>query len=113
MGSYTFFLSHELVGYKNIKLQSYCHFSYTGISANDGFWHHICASWENKAGSWEIYKDGVSLASGAILNTGHVIKTNGILVMGQEQDSFGGGFDALQNYIGELTEHVEQVPGRK
>lgn len=104
---------YKIMRCSNTTLTPYFQFSKTGIAANDGFWHHICASWENKAGSWEIYKDGVSLASGARLKTGHVIKTNGILVMGQEQDSFGGGFDALQNYIGELTEHVEQVPGRK
>ena len=96
--------SYQMVGCSNIKLTPYFHFSQTGISANDGFWHHICASWENKGGSWEIYKDGVSQASGAGLKTGHVINTNGILIIGQEQDSFGGGFDATQNYIGELTD---------
>ena len=76
----------------------------TGVSANDGHWHHICASWENKAGSWKLYKDGVSRSSGYGLKTGHVIKTDGILIIGQEQDSFGGGFDATQNYVGELTD---------
>ncbi|KAL9978961.1 hypothetical protein ACROYT_G016546 [Oculina patagonica] len=76
----------------------------TRVSANDGYWHHICASWENKAGSWKLYKDGVSQASGSGLKTGHVIKTDGILIIGQEQDSFGGGFDGNQNYVGELTD---------
>jgi len=33
-----------------------------------------------------------------------VINTNGILVIGQDQDSFGGGFVASQSYIGELTD---------
>ena len=79
-------------------------FRRTGISTNDGYWHHICASWENKAGSWKIYKDGVSKASGSGLKTGHLIKTDGILVIGQEQDSLGGTFDANQSYIGELTD---------
>ena len=92
----------------NIKLTPfylfYFHFSQTGISANDGFWHHICASWENRAGSWKIYKDGVSEAKGSGLKTGHVVDTDGILLIGQEQDSFGGSFDATQNYIGELTD---------
>ncbi|KAL9978962.1 hypothetical protein ACROYT_G016548 [Oculina patagonica] len=76
----------------------------TRVSANDGYWHHICATWENKAGSWKLYKDGVSQASGSGLKTGHVIKTDGILIIGQEQDSFGGGFDGNQNYVGELTD---------
>ena len=33
-----------------------------------------------------------------------MIKTDGILIVGQEQDSFGGDFDATQSYIGELTD---------
>ena len=71
---------------------------------NDGFWHLMCASWENKAGSWKIYKDGVSEASGSGLQIGHVINTDGILTIGQDQDSHGGGFDASQGFIGELTD---------
>ena len=36
----------------------YCLFfgSQIGIFSNDGFWHSIGASWENKGGSWKIYK---------------------------------------------------------
>ena len=34
---------------------------------------------------------------------GHVIRGNGVLVLGQEQDSVGGSFDANQNFIGEMT----------
>ena len=71
---------------------------------NDGNWHHICCSWENKAGSWKVYKEGALQASGSGLKTGYSIKTNGILTIGQEQDSFGGGFDATQKYNGELTD---------
>lgn len=76
----------------------------TGVTTNDGFWHLMCASWENKAGSWNIYKDGVSQTSGSGLKTGYVIKTNGILTIGQDQDSHGGDFDATQGFIGELTD---------
>ena len=71
---------------------------------NDGYWHHICSSWENKAGSWKIYEDGVLKSSGSGLKTGHVIKTDGILIIGQEQDSFGGGFVPRECFIGELTD---------
>lgn len=76
----------------------------TGVAVNDGNWHHVCTTWENKAGSWKVYKDGAVKASGSGFKTGYSIKTNGILTIGQEQDTFGGGFDANQNYIGELTD---------
>ena len=76
----------------------------TCFSVNDGAWHHICTSWENTAGSWKAYKDGALQSSGTGFKRGHVIKTNGILITGQEQDSFRGSFDASQSYIRELTD---------
>ncbi|XP_044182013.1 neuronal pentraxin-1 isoform X2 [Acropora millepora] len=75
----------------------------TGVSVNDGKWHHVCTSWESADGSWNLYKDGSLGASGSRLKTGYKTKTDGILIIGQEQDAFGGRFDSNQNYIGELT----------
>ena len=75
-----------------------------GASLNGSHWHQLCTSWENKAGSWKIYKDGVLKGSGSGLKTGHVIKTEGILTIGQDQYLLGGGFCAYQCYIGELTD---------
>ncbi|KAK3713151.1 hypothetical protein QZH41_010043 [Actinostola sp. cb2023] len=72
------------------------------VSVNDGQWHHICATWENTAGRAVIYKDGVQSAQSTI-NKGHVIRGGGTLIIGQEQDSVGGTFDATQCYIGDLT----------
>ena len=34
---------------------------------------------------------------------GHVIPGAGSLVLGQEQDSEGGGFDKSQSFVGEMT----------
>jgi len=75
----------------------------TSVSANDGKWHHICTSWENTAGSWKFYRDGAVAAKGTGHKTAHVIKSGGSIVLGQEQDSPGGGFDANQSFIGMLT----------
>lgn len=78
-------------------------FSHTSVSANDGDWHHICITWENIAGSWQLFKDGRIAASGRGLAKGHWIRGGGLLLLGQEQDSLGGSFDAQQSFIGELT----------
>lgn len=74
-----------------------------GITAYDGKWHHICASWDTSAGSWQFYKDGTLAASGAGLSEGYTIMGGGLLVIGQEQDALGGGFDATQSFQGHLT----------
>ncbi|CAH3161488.1 unnamed protein product [Porites lobata] len=76
----------------------------TSVSANDEKWHHICVTWENTAGSWRLYKDGKVEASGRGLETGNMIRPGGALVLGQEQDSVGGRFEASQSFIGELTD---------
>ncbi|XP_066019472.1 neuronal pentraxin-2-like [Pocillopora verrucosa] len=75
----------------------------TSVSANDGKWHHICLTWENTAGSWKLFRDGSVAASGKSFQTGHMIRANGALVLGQDQDSKGGKFDARQSFIGEMT----------
>lgn len=75
----------------------------TGISAIDGGWHHICATWENTAGSWKLYKDGVVASHGQGLKKGYVIRGAGSLVLGQEQDSVAGSFNAAQSFIGEMA----------
>ena len=40
---------------------------------------------------------------GSQLKSGYKIKTNESLIVGQEQNSFGGVFDLTQSYLGELT----------
>ena len=69
------------------------------MSANDGLWHHFCFTWESAAGSRYIYKDGSLEKTGYGLNKGHVIRAGGTLVLGQDQDSLGGSFDASQSFV--------------
>ncbi|KXJ15390.1 Neuronal pentraxin-2 [Exaiptasia diaphana] len=75
----------------------------SGIRVTDGHWHHICATWDNSAGQAVLYIDGVRRAQGS-LEKGNVTKSGGSLIIGQEQDKVGGGFDISQSFVGELTE---------
>lgn len=70
---------------------------------NDGKWHHICIAWTTRDGVWEAYQDGVLRGNGENLAPYHPIKHQGVLVLGQEQDTLGGGFDATQAFVGELA----------
>ena len=78
-------------------------FRTTHVSANDGRWHHICASWENKLGSWKLYKDGFLASSGIWFQVGRVIRSGGSLALAQDQDSLGGTFEKRQCFVGMLT----------
>ncbi|MBN3314272.1 NPTX1 protein, partial [Atractosteus spatula] len=66
-------------------------------------WHHICVTWTTRDGVWEAFQDGVLRGNGENLAPYHPIKPQGVLVLGQEQDTLGGGFDATQAFVGELA----------
>ncbi len=77
----------------------------TGISVNDGYWHHIVVTWRSSGGETKLYKDG-DLAYSGMLQSGQPINhgTAQSLVIGSEQDSVGGGFDTSQAFLGMLDE---------
>lgn len=55
------------------------------IVLNDGRWHFLCVSWENREGHFEMYVDGQLRFSGDDLAKGNSILGGGVLVLGQEQ----------------------------
>ena len=63
------------------------------IRIEDVDWHYICVSWDNTDGSYQLYTDGQLTGSGEGLMKAHVIQSGGVVVLGQDQDSMGGGFD--------------------
>ena len=73
------------------------------MSAADGKWHQICATWSNDNGAWKFCKDGVLGKSGTNLVKGHTIQPGGSLILGQEQDTVGGTFDKTQSFVGRLA----------
>ena len=75
----------------------------TGISANDGDWHHIAVTWDSSDGSTKLYKDG-SLAYSGTLASGNSIDAGGSVVIGQEQDSIGGSFAVDQAFLGDMDD---------
>ena len=75
----------------------------TGFDAGlvlDGNDHQISMTWDNTSGDWEIYVDGSSVVSGTGIAAGHTIASGGQIVLGQEQDSLGGGFSSTQQFAG-------------
>jgi flagellin-like hook-associated protein FlgL len=75
----------------------------TGVSANDGAWHHLAVTWQSSNGDLKVFKDGVVDYSGT-LSAGSTMMPAGSLVIGQEQDSIGGNFESNQAFIGSIDE---------
>ncbi|XP_068674442.1 neuronal pentraxin-2-like [Montipora foliosa] len=96
----------------------------TTVAAAGGRWHHICATWENNAGSWQLFKDGVLKKMAKILKRHNILSVpvdpcekihlaelchswwtvgGGVLVLSEEQDEPGSRFDSLQSFRGKMT----------
>ncbi|CAB4066558.1 CSMD [Lepeophtheirus salmonis] len=76
----------------------------TDITANDGTWTFICGLWSSlPSGTWRIYKNGILMDYGHGLAKNKSIEGNGIFVLGQEQDSFGGNFSQAESFKGKIT----------
>jgi len=74
----------------------------TGVAINDGVWHHMVFTWRDSDDSLIVYKDGAQAYNGTA--TGGQISPGGTLMLGQEQDSTGGGLDAGQAHKGTIDE---------
>jgi hypothetical protein len=77
--------------------------SWTIPSIADGAWHHLALVRNDANNQAILYLDGVSQGSrNTPLNT--LTVASGGLIVGQEQDSLGGGFDPNQALNGTLDD---------
>ncbi|MEM7257949.1 MAG: LamG-like jellyroll fold domain-containing protein, partial [Pseudomonadota bacterium] len=60
----------------------------------DGNEHAIGFTWDNTNGDWALYVDGALVDSNTGLATATTLDNAGTLIIGNEQDSTGGSFDA-------------------
>lgn len=63
----------------------------------------ICVSWESATGIVEFWLDGIPLPRKG-LKKGYSISPEASILLGQEQDSFGGSFDVNQSFVGEISD---------
>ncbi|MCY4045266.1 MAG: VCBS domain-containing protein [Cellvibrionales bacterium] len=68
---------------------------FKGLTLNDGQLQVFALSWNNETGSLKLYNSGV-LHEEATLQTGGTIPADGLAFVGQEQDTYGGGFNSNQ-----------------
>ncbi|KAL9960797.1 hypothetical protein ACROYT_G034299 [Oculina patagonica] len=71
----------------------------------DKHWHHFCITWENNGGEVKFYVDGSLKRVKTAFKSGAVIKGGGVLIIGQDQDTVGGGFEIQQSLAG-LVSHM-------
>ncbi len=62
----------------------------------------MCATWRSDNGLAQLWVDGKATIK-RLIKTGPITGAP-ITILGQEQDSYGGGFDSSQSFIGMITE---------
>ncbi|XP_054871865.1 adhesion G-protein coupled receptor D2 isoform X2 [Amphiprion ocellaris] len=80
------------------------HGRYQEAFDHDDSWHSVCVSWSQKGGRWAIYTHGRVISKGEGLNSTDSIGPDGLFIIGQEQDTFGGSFKADESFSGSITE---------
>ncbi|XP_074540194.1 C-reactive protein-like [Halichoeres trimaculatus] len=74
---------------------------FLSLSFPPNTWHSICATWNSENGLAQLWMDGKPSIK-RFIKTGPITGPP-ITILGQEQDSYGGGFDSYQSFIGMIT----------
>eukprot|EP00063_Salmo_salar_P075092 XP_014049927.1 PREDICTED: pentraxin-4 [Salmo salar] len=72
-------------------------------SVLDGCWHHLCVLWSSIQGRFWHYTDRRLTSSGSRFRKCYEVPGGGLVVLGAEQDSQGGGFDPTEGFVGRLA----------
>ncbi|XP_039996882.1 sushi, von Willebrand factor type A, EGF and pentraxin domain-containing protein 1 isoform X2 [Xiphias gladius] len=73
-------------------------------AVNTGHWYHIGVSWRSWDGDWRIYINGKPSDGGKGLSVGTTIPGGGALVLGQDQDQRGEGFNPVESFVGSISQ---------
>ncbi|XP_055019820.1 serum amyloid P-component-like, partial [Boleophthalmus pectinirostris] len=65
-------------------------------------WHSLCTTWDMGSGLVQVWFNGMPLARKFVKQAN--MTGEPIIILGQEQDSHGGGFDINQSFVGMMTD---------
>ena len=64
----------------------------------------MCFTWENTNGELKLYKNGQFEGQHGDIDVGYTVQSGGYLVLGQDQDTLGGGFSLGDTLNAQLAE---------
>ncbi|XP_070691437.1 C-reactive protein-like [Pempheris klunzingeri] len=82
---------------KNVKSE------FGGLDYKPNTWHSICTTWDSESGLVQLWFDGQPSIR-KFSSSGSNISGTTIIILGQEQDSHGGGFDTKQSFVGMMSD---------
>ncbi|XP_058016190.1 mucosal pentraxin-like [Ahaetulla prasina] len=63
----------------------------------------VCTTWDSATGIIQLWLDGQRLPRRGAMK-GYEVKTDLVVMLGQDQDSYGGKLDVKQSFVGEISE---------
>ncbi|XP_062255152.1 female protein-like isoform X1 [Platichthys flesus] len=76
---------------------------YGAFDYKPNMWHSICTTWDSKSGLVQMWFDGIPSIKKSISSRSSIQGTM-MIILGQEQDSHGGGFDIKQSFVGMMSD---------
>ncbi|KAJ8014569.1 hypothetical protein DPEC_G00041610 [Dallia pectoralis] len=78
--------------------------TYSGLPDIQNTWIALCGTWDSNTGLSQIWLNGKPSARKLGYSKKRVLNGKPIIILGQEQDSYGGTFDKGQSFIGQLSD---------
>ncbi|XP_077432118.1 serum amyloid P-component-like [Vanacampus margaritifer] len=75
---------------------------FMALSFPPNSWHTMCSTWSSENGISQLWVDGKPTIK-RFIHSGQPITGKPITILGQEQDTYGGGFDATQSFVGMIS----------
>ncbi|XP_033983398.1 C-reactive protein-like [Trematomus bernacchii] len=79
------------------------HMDFIGQDYKLNTWHSLCSTWDSGSGLFQMWLDGQP-SSRRFMSAGSSISGPIIIVLGQDQDSHGGGFDIAHSFVGMMSD---------
>ncbi|XP_029958563.1 serum amyloid P-component-like [Salarias fasciatus] len=76
---------------------------FRGLDYKPNMWHSICTTWDSATGLVQLWFNGRPTIRKYVPVTSAISGTP-MIILGQEQDSHGGGFDINQTFVGMMSD---------
>ncbi|XP_041922126.1 serum amyloid P-component-like [Alosa sapidissima] len=87
---------YEINEYDNVVL-------FRGLEDIANRWNSVCATWNSQTGIAQLWVNGKPSTRKGV-RRGREISGTPSIILGQDQDSYGGKFDKAQSFVGMLTD---------
>ncbi|CAI5684854.1 C-reactive protein [Oreochromis niloticus] len=76
---------------------------FTKLPTNRMDWNSVCWTWDSRTGLTQLWLNGLR-TSQKLVGQNYLVRGDLSIIVGQEQDAYGGGFDRNDSFEGDITD---------